>query len=267
MSVPILPGTCSWRAPAFPCGIPCPAALRASVALLVLPSLPWSRLQACPWARDFYFSPAQGHQSLPLQCRRMPGSSHSSALLGHVPSWSYSADWCLAWAWTCCITRTCQITRAWPASPGLPWFLARGSGMGPVWGSLPCQLWYWTWLQASHPWGSSWPLCTLSYRPPEQSVAMLHCEKVCPAPLLNLPWWIWTYCFIFYSWWAWTASLPFLLCSSVLKIWRQLPCHRWYSIFCGKQHEIAQSCLCGVFHKTLFTLIWKFQPINIFLEI
>lgn len=86
----IMPGACSWRPPAFPCGIPCPVTLRASVALVVLPSLPWNSPHACPWARDFYFSLARGCQSLPHQCCGMPGSRHSHTLLGHIPSWSQS---------------------------------------------------------------------------------------------------------------------------------------------------------------------------------
>lgn len=122
---------------------------------------PLEQPSCLPWARGFYFSLAQGCQCLPQQCCRMPGSAHSPALLGHVPSSFQSAGWLLASPWTCCITRTCQITLAWPASlvcpdslPGaVGWALGgglcpascgpgRGSWHPPTEGAAgPCALW------------------------------------------------------------------------------------------------------------------------------
>ena len=111
---------------------------------------------------------------------------------------------CFAWPWALLIP-VCWLT-AWldlgPASsPGtclMTW--ARGClpwpALIPCWGQwdrlwlaglcpASCGIACGSWLPT--PEGAAGPCCTLSYHPPEQFVAVLHCEKVCPPPSLNLP--------------------------------------------------------------------------------
>lgn len=162
MSLPILPGACSWRPAALPCGIPCPAALRASVAVMVLPSHPWKSPHACPWARDFYSSPAQFRAISPCPSNAIGCQAQAAArpcLAVCLPDPSVLAGSWLGLA-SAASPELCCLELFWAAFPGLSWFLAQGSGMGPGWGSLPCLLWNRTWLLASTTEGAAGP-CAL----------------------------------------------------------------------------------------------------------